>query len=141
MRAAAAPTVVCLQSWVMLTLKVSKLMRLKQRWDEQRELEEEIKKVGLQLAQTADPEIAMQVEEMMLMSPRAARLIPSKDVEGLRAQAASRRFSSFRDSAPGHDLRDSATATNLVSVSPGVSGLPGGSSDSESAPEAVPVVH
>ena len=98
----------------MLALKVAKLMRIKQKWNEQRELEAEIDKMVSQLVQTASPEIAMQVEKMMLMSPRATRLITGEDEEGFRARAARRR-------STVHDLSDSAATTHLVSVSPGVS--------------------
>jgi hypothetical protein len=98
----------------MLALKVARLMRIKQKWDEQRELEAEIDKMVSQLVQTASPEIAMQVEKMMLMSPRATRLITGEDGEGFRARAARRR-------STVHDLSDNAATANLVSVSPGVS--------------------
>ena len=100
----------------MLALKVAKLMRIKQKWDEQRELEAEIDKMVSQLVQTASPEIAMQVEKMMLMSPRATRLITGEDGEGFRARAA-RRGSTATISVR---FSDSAATANLVSVSPGV---------------------
>ncbi len=93
----------------MLALKVAKLMRLKQKWVEQRELEAEIDEMVSQLVQTASPEIAMQVEKLM-----ATRLITGEDGEGFRARAARRR-------STVHDLSDSAATANLVSVSPGVS--------------------
>ena len=61
----------------MFTLKVTQLAKLKEKWQQQRELEAEVERMVSQL-QTASPEIALQVEEMMLrplvlMSSSAAR--------------------------------------------------------------------
>ena len=100
-------------------------MQLKQKWADHRELEAEIEDMVSQLAQTASPEIAMQVEQLMLMSPRATRLITGEDGEEFQARVAKRR-------STVHHHTDSA-ALNLASISPGVTGLSSGLS--ESVPE------
>ncbi len=115
----------CLQSWAMFCLKAAKLMQLKQKWADHRELEAEIENMVSQLAQTASPEIAMHVEELMLMSPRATRLITGEDGEEFQARVAKRR-------STVHHHTDSA-ALNLVSISPGATCLSSGLS--ESVPE------
>ena len=109
----------------MFCLKAAKLMQLKQKWADHRELEAEIESMVSQLAQTASPEIAMQVEQLMLMSPRATRLITGEDGEEFQARVAKRR-------STVHHHTDSA-ALNLASISPGVTGLSSGLS--ESVPE------
>ena len=110
----------------MFCLKAAKLMQLKQKWADHRELEAEIEDMVAQLAQTASPEIAMQVEQLMLKTPRATRLITGEDGEDFQARVAKRR-------STVHHLTDSAATERLVSISPGVSGLSSGLS--ESVPE------
>ena len=104
-------TVACLQSWAMFALKVTELTKLKEKWQLQRELEAEIERMVSQL-QTTSPEIALQVEEMMLMSPRARKIISGEDAKEIR-QRASRRRSSVQDST------ESEAAVTLASISPG----------------------
>ena len=104
-------TVACLQSWAMFAVKVTEIANLKGKWQEQHELEAEIERMVSQL-QTASPEIALQVEEMMLMSPRARKLISGDDAKEIR-QRASRRRSSVQDST------DSEATVTLASISPG----------------------
>jgi hypothetical protein len=96
----------------MLVWKASRLMQLKLRWEQQRKLEAQIETIVAQLEQTASPEIASQVETMMLSSARASMLISHEDAGEIKARASVRRSSS---------VLVSATA-DLVSVGPGVSG-------------------
>jgi hypothetical protein len=56
----------------MFAFKLTELAKLKEKWQQQRELEAEVERMVSKL-QTASPEIALQVEEMMLMSPRARK--------------------------------------------------------------------
>ena len=104
-------TVACLQSWAMFAVKVTEIAKLKEKWQQQRELEAEVERMVSKL-QTASPEIALQVEEMMLMSPRARKIISGEDAKEIR-QRASRRRSSVQDST------ESEAAVTLASISPG----------------------
>ncbi len=104
-------TVACLQSWAMFAVKVTEIATLKEKWQQQRELEAEVERMVSKL-QTASPEIALQVEEMMLMSPRARKIISGEDAKEIR-QRASRRRSSVQDST------ESEAAVTLASISPG----------------------
>jgi hypothetical protein len=103
----------------MFAVKVTELAKLKEKWQEQRELEAEVERMVSKL-QTASPEIALQVEEMMLMSPRARKIISGKDAKEIRQRAATRR-SSVEDST------DSDALVALTSISPG-GPLPAGDS-------------
>ena len=86
-------TVACLQSWAMFAVKVTQLANLREKWQQQRELEAEVERIVSQL-QTASPEIALQVEEMMLMSPRAKKVISGEEAkEIIRERASKRRYS------------------------------------------------
>ena len=104
-------TVACLQSWAMFALKVTELTKLKEKWQLQRELEAEIERMVSQL-QTASPEIALQVEEMMLMSPRARKLISGEDAKEIRQRASTRR-------STVHHSPDSEATVALASINPG----------------------
>ena len=112
-------TVACLQSWAMFAVKVTEIAKLKKKWQEQRELEAEIERMVSQL-QAASPEIALKVEEMMLMSPRARKIISGEDAKEIR-QRASRRRSTV------HHSTDSEATVTLASISPG-GPLPAGDS-------------
>ena len=112
-------TVACLQSWAMLTFKVTQLAKLKEKWQLQRELEAEIERMVSKL-QTASPEIALQVEEMMLMSPLAKTIISGEDVKQIRRRSATRR-------STVHHSTDSEATVTLASISPG-GPLPAGDS-------------
>ena len=104
-------TVACLQSWAMFAFKLTELAKLKEKWQQQRELEAEVERMVSKL-QTASPEIALQVEEMMLMSPRARKLISGEDAKEIRERASTRR------STVHHSTESEATVT-LASISPG----------------------
>ncbi len=78
---------------------------------QQRELEAEIERMVSQL-QTASPEIALQVEEMMLMSSRANELITKEEAKEIRKRSATRR-------STVHHSTDSEAPVPLVSISPG----------------------
>jgi hypothetical protein len=95
----------------MFAVKVTKLTKLKEKWQLQRELEDEIERMVSKL-QTASPEIAQEVEEMMLMSPRARKIISGEDAKEIR-QRASRRRSTVQHST------ESEATVNLASISPG----------------------
>jgi hypothetical protein len=109
----------CLQSWAMFTFKLTGLAQLKKKWQQQRELEAEIERLVSQL-QTASPEIALQVEEMMLMSPLAKTIISDEDVKQMRKRSAKRR-------STVHHSTDSEATVTLASISPG-GPLPAGDS-------------
>jgi hypothetical protein len=104
-------TVACLQSWAMFAFKLTELAKLKEKWQQQRELEAEVESM-ISTLQTASPEIALQVEEMMLMSPRAKKIITDEDVKQIRKRSATRR------STVQHST-DSEAPVPLVSISPG----------------------
>ncbi len=104
-------TVACLQSWAMFAVKVTKLTKLKEKWQLQRELEADIERMVSKL-QTASPEIALQVEELMLMSPLAKQIINGEDAKEIRQRSATRR------STVHHSTESEATVT-LASISPG----------------------
>ena len=95
----------------MFALKVTELTKLKEKWQQQRELEAEIERMVSQL-QTASPEIALQVEEMMLMSPRARKLISGEDAKEIRLRVSTRR-------STVHHSTDSEATVTLASISPG----------------------
>jgi hypothetical protein len=95
----------------MFAVKVTEIANLREKWQEQHELEAEIERMVSQL-QTASPEIALQVEEMMLMSPRARKLISGEDAKEIRERASTRR------STVHHSTESEATVT-LASISPG----------------------
>ena len=101
-------TVACLQSWAMFAVKVTQLANLREKWQQQRELEAEVERIVSQL-QTASPEIALQVEEMMLMSPRAKKVISGEEAKEIIRERASKR-------------RYSEDTVALASISPGDSG-------------------
>jgi hypothetical protein len=103
----------------MFALKVTKLTKLKEKWQLQRELEAEIERMVSQL-QTASPEIALQVEEMMLMSSLAKTIISDEDVKQIRMRSAKRR-------STVHHSTDSEATVTLASISPG-GPLPAGDS-------------
>ena len=110
-RAALVRTVACLQSWAMFAVNVTEIAKLKEKWQEQRELEAEVERMVSKL-QIASPEIALQVEEMMLMSPRARKVISGEDATEIR-QRASRRRSTV------HHSTESEAIVTLASISPG----------------------
>ena len=114
-------TVACLQSWAMLTFKVIQLAKLKEKWQLQRELEAEIERVVSKL-QTASSEIALEVEEMMLMSPLAKKIISGEDVKQIRRRSATRGSTVHHSSST-----DSDALVTLASISPG-GPLPAGDS-------------
>ena len=95
----------------MFAFKLTELAKLKEEWQQQRELEAEIERMVSKL-QTASPEIALQVEEMMLMSPRARKIISGEDAKEIRQRASKRR------STVQHSTESEATVT-LASISPG----------------------
>jgi hypothetical protein len=103
----------------MLTFKVTQLAKLKEKWQLQRELEAEIERVVSKL-QTASSEIALEVEEMMLMSPLAKKIISGEDVKQIRRRSATRR-------STVHHSTDSEATVTLASISPG-GPLPAGDS-------------
>ncbi len=109
----------CLQSWAMFAVKVTEIAELKKKWQQQRELEAEIERMVSKL-QTASPEIALQVEEMMLMSPRANELITKEEAKEIRKRSATRR-------STVHHSTDSDALFTLASISPG-GPLPAGDS-------------
>ena len=98
----------------MFAFKLTELAKLKEKWQQQRELEAEVERMVSKL-QTASPEIALQVEEMMLMSPRARKIISGEDAKEIRERSARRR-------ATFHHSTDSEATVTLASISPGDSG-------------------
>ncbi len=116
-----------LQSWAMFALKVTEIAQLKKKWKQQRELEAEIERMVSQL-QTASPEIALQVEEMMLMSSFANELITKEVAKEIRKRSETRR-STVRHSteATRRSTVRHSTDSDLASISPGAP-LPAGDS-------------
>ena len=64
--------------------------------------------------QTASSEIALEVEEMMLMSPLAKKIISGEDVKQIRRRSATRRSTVHHSSST-----DSEATVTLASISPG----------------------
>jgi hypothetical protein len=103
----------------MFAVKVTEIAGLKKKWQQQRELEAQIERM-VSLLGTTSPEIALQVEEMMLMSSRANELITDEDAKEIRKRAATRR-------STVHHSTDSDALVALTSISPG-GPLPAGDS-------------
>jgi hypothetical protein len=95
----------------MFAVKVTEIAELKKKWQQQRELEAQIERM-VSLLETASPEIALQVEEMMLMSSCANELITDEDAKEIRKRAATRR-------STVHHSTDHDALVTLASISPG----------------------
>ena len=110
-----------MQSWAMFAVKVTELAGVKEKWQQQRELETEIRieRMVSQL-ESASPEIALEVEEKMLTSSLANQLINDEDVEKIRKRVSMRR-------STVHHSTESKAPVTLDSISPGGS-LPARSS-------------
>jgi hypothetical protein len=102
-----------LQSWAMLVMKGTQLAQLKQKWQDQRELEAEIESVVSQLEQTAGPEISLHVENMMPASAEQSKRISHTDGNEIKERLAKRQLESTAHTATAD--------SELASISPGVS--------------------